>query len=178
MSAGLASKFQEEEDMKAPIKSFVHAITDQDYQEVFDLYPTSDFEEEAKNYKARKTDSDPDAPVHYFRVSRIFRDILFTCSSIDFGYEITKQSKAVDPSFPGIRIYNLNQTMFTPFLKLSGMPYIGACHGSDMAYILNGVLPDGAISKPDKRLSESMAASFINFAYTGDPTNTHDDQGF
>ncbi|KAI1397828.1 Alpha/Beta hydrolase protein [Hypoxylon fuscum] len=171
--AGPASKFQKEEDMKVSIKAFAHALTDEDYEELFTHYPASDFEEEVRNYeyRYRKGESDPAAPIHYFRVSRILRDILFTCSSIEFGYEMSRQSKALDPNFPGVRLYDLNQSMLTPIFKSAGMPYVGVCHGSDTNYIFNGVFPEGQITEEaDQKLSESMAGSFINFAYTGDPT--------
>lgn len=48
--------------------------------------------------------------------------MLFTCSFLDFGYEVTKQSRVLDASFPGVRLYNLNQSMLAPFLKANGMP--------------------------------------------------------
>ncbi|KAI5920167.1 Alpha/Beta hydrolase protein [Camillea tinctor] len=174
-NAGLAPTFHTEEAMKIPIKSFSHALTDDDYKELFALYPPSDFEEEVQNYQARKAEADPDAPVHYFRVSRILRDILFTCSSIEFGYEMSRQSKAIDPAYPGVRLYDLNQTMMTPLFKAVGMPYVGACHGSDTQYIFNGLFPEGEISPEDKELSRSLAGSFINFAHTGNPSFVEDD---
>ncbi|KAI4861913.1 Alpha/Beta hydrolase protein [Hypoxylon rubiginosum] len=168
-NAGLAPTFQKEDDMKAPIKGFAHALTDADYEELFSHYPASDFEEEVESYESRRGESDPVAPVHYFRVSRILRDILFTCSSVQFGYEMSRQSKALDVNYPGVRLYDLNQSMLTPMLKAAGMPYIGVCHGSDTNYIFNGLFPEGRVTEADQRLSESIAGSFINFAATGTP---------
>lgn len=125
MNAGPAPLFEDEEAMKVPIKNFAHALTDKDYESLFSLYPPVDFADEVKNYNARKEESDPIAPVHYFRVSRILRDMMFTCPSIDFGYEMSRQSKALDPTFSGIRLYDLNQSMLTPMFKGAGMPYMG-----------------------------------------------------
>lgn len=176
-NAGPAPMFQEEENMKVPIRGFSHALTDEDYSQLFSIYPASDFEEEVTRYEAGKAQSDPVAPVHWFRVSRMLRDLLFTCSSIDFGYEMSRQSKSLDPSFTGVRLYDLNQSMLTPMFKAMGMPYIGAPHGSDYNYISNGVFPEGQVSEEDKVLSESMASSFIHFAYTGNPTIPND-KGF
>ncbi|KAF3066592.1 Acetylcholinesterase [Daldinia childiae] len=168
---------QREEDMKDVIKSFPHSLTDEDYEALFSHYPSSAFEEDLQNYEARKSSSDPTMSVHYFRVSRILRDILFTCPSIDFGYEVSRQSSAIDPTFPGVRLYALNQSMLTPLLKAAGMPYVGVAHGSDTNYIFNGLFPEGQISKEDKNLSRSVAASLIYFAYTGNPTYA-DNEGF
>lgn len=125
MNAGPAPLFEDEEAMKVPIKNFAHALTDKDYESLFSLYPPVDFADEVKNYNARKEESDPIAPVHYFRVSRILRDMMFTCPSIDFGYEMSRQSKALDPTFSGVRLYDLNQSMLTPMFKGAGMPYMG-----------------------------------------------------
>ncbi|KAI1464572.1 alpha/beta-hydrolase [Daldinia caldariorum] len=173
MNAGPAASFQSEEDIKTPIKTFAHALTTTDYEDLFSLYPASDFEEDVRNYEASKAESDPTVSVHFFRASRILRDILFTCSSIDFGYEMSRQSKA--PSFSGVRLYDLNQSMLTPMFKSVGMPYIRVAHGSDTNYIFNGVFPEGTISEEDQKLSHSIATAFINFAYTGDPTSADDD---
>ena len=173
-NAGPAPLFTEEENMKVPIQNFAHALTDQDYSQLFSLYLASDFQQEVASYEARKTEADPVAPVHWFRVSRILRDVLFTCSSIDFGYEMSRQSRSLDPSFTGVRLYDLNQSMLTPLFEVVGMPYIGAPHGSDYNYVTNGVFPEGQVSDNDRALAESVATSFIHFAYTGDPTILND----
>ncbi|OTA82015.1 hypothetical protein M434DRAFT_37307 [Hypoxylon sp. CO27-5] len=174
VNAAPGTEYHTEEDMKRAIRPWAHALTDDDYEDIFSLYPASDFEEEFSNYEARKKESDPIIPIHFYRVSRILRDILFTCSSINFGFEMSRQSKALDPNFPGVRVYDLNQTVLAPLLASAGMPYLGACHGSDTNYIFNGVFPEGKMSESDQLLSESMAGSFINFAYTGDPTYAGD----
>ncbi|CAJ2500563.1 Uu.00g034160.m01.CDS01 [Anthostomella pinea] len=174
-NAGPPSNFQTEEDMKGAFKTFVHALTDDDYTKLFSLYPASDFEEESSNYELTRRESDPPVPIPFFRVSRILRDLLFSCTSVGFGYEMSRQSKALDPSFPGVRLYDLNQSMLTPMIAAIGMPYMGACHGSDSHYILNGLFPEGEVSESDQILSRSMAGSFINFAYNGDPAFAGDE---
>ncbi|KAI1775457.1 alpha/beta-hydrolase [Hypoxylon cercidicola] len=174
-NAGPAASFQTEEDIKTPIEAFAHALTTDDYERLFSLYPISDFEEDVQNYEASKAASEPDVSVHFFRASRILRDILFTCSSIDFGYEMSRQSRVADPTFPGVRLYDLNQSMLTPLFKGAGMSYIRVAHGSDTNYIFDGVFPEGAISDEDQKLSKSMATTFINFAYSGDPTSAEDE---
>ncbi|KAI1415271.1 alpha/beta-hydrolase [Hypoxylon sp. FL1857] len=170
-NAGPAPAFQTEEDMKTPIRNFAHALTDDDYQKLFALYPASDFEVDVQNYQARKQDSDPDAPVHYFRVARILRDLLFTCSSIDFGFEVWRQSKALDPTFAGVYTYDLNQSMVTPLFRAAGMPYLGTVHGSDMDYIYNNMFPRDQMSEPDSKLSDDIVASLVHFTYTGNPNH-------
>ena len=141
---------------------------------ILSLYSKSDFEEEFRNYQAWKDKADPEVNVHYFRVARMMRDILFTCSAIDFGYEMTRQSRALDPTFPGVRLYNLNQTVLAPLLKAAGKGYMGVCHGSDIPYVYNGLFLEGPMLEADLQLAVSVASSFINFAYTGVPANTDD----
>ncbi|KAJ2970239.1 hypothetical protein NUW58_g9756 [Xylaria curta] len=169
-SALPASDYQNEEEMKVAFKPFSHALTDDDFKTLFSLYPASDFETELSNFKCNKRDSDPEVPVHFFRLSRMLRDILFTCSSLSFGYEMSRQSKALDRTFPGVRLYDLNQSMLTPMMATVGLPHMGVCHGSDTHYILNGLFPEGTVEEADQSLARSMTAAFINFAYTGNPT--------
>jgi len=51
------------------------------------------------------------------------------------------------------------------------MPYIGVSHGSDTNYIFNGLFPEGEVTEDDQTLSKNFSESFINFAYTGMPTD-------
>ncbi|GAW12810.1 hypothetical protein ANO14919_021810 [Xylariales sp. No.14919] len=167
-NAGPAPLFEAEEDMKTPIKNFAHALTDEDYERLFSLYPDGDFETDVHNYEARKADDDSAAPVHYFHIARIMRDLLFTCSSIGFGFEMERQSLAVD-GFSGVYHYALNQSMVTPLFHAAGMPYLGAVHGSDMDYLYNNVFPRDQMSESDLHVSDTLIKSFVNFAYTGQP---------
>lgn len=173
MNVGPGHLMQSEEDMITSVKSFVHAMTTEQYAELFDLYSASDFEEELSNYVAQKDSEDPDISVHYFRVSRILRDILFTCSSIDYGYHMVRWTRrTMDPTFTGVRLYDLNKSALTPLWKGAGMPYVKASHGSDNNYLFNGVFPEGQLTEEDNEMSEMMARNLVNFAYTGNPINT------
>ncbi|KAH8204198.1 hypothetical protein TruAng_001618 [Truncatella angustata] len=84
-NARIATMFEIEADIKAVIKSFAHALTEEDFNSLFSLYAVSDFETELSNYDVRRGESDPKVSIHYFRAARIMRDLLFTCSSLDFG---------------------------------------------------------------------------------------------
>ncbi|KAI0159890.1 Alpha/Beta hydrolase protein [Hypoxylon sp. FL1284] len=168
--AGPAEMFQTEEDMKTPVKDISHRLTDADFEDLFSRYPASDFEKAIARYEVRATPYDPVTPVHYFRASRIMRDMLFTCSSIQFGYEMSKQSRALDAGYPGVRLYDMNQSMLTDMFTENGAPYFGPAHGSDTNYIFNGAFPEGKVEEEDQKLSEFFAGSFINFAYTGTPS--------
>ncbi|KAI1271314.1 alpha/beta-hydrolase [Xylaria sp. FL0933] len=167
-NAGPAHLFRGEDDMKIPLQNFAHALTGDDYERIFSLYPAKDFEEDLHNYEIRKTKDDPVVPIHYFRVARIMRDLLFTCSSIDFGLEMARQSRALD-GFSGVYHYVLNQSMVTPLFHAAGMSYLGAVHGSDMDYLYNNMFPRDQLSESDADASDIFIESFLNFAYTGQP---------
>ncbi|EPE31992.1 alpha/beta-Hydrolase [Glarea lozoyensis ATCC 20868] len=173
INAGPAHLIQTEEDMIMPIKAFAHALTNEQLKTLFSLYPVESFEVELQNYKTQSPGVE--VTVHYFRLSRILRDLLFTCSSLEFGYQMFSQTRTTsNPNFNNVRFYNLNQSMLTPIWKGAGMPYIGVSHGSDTNYIFNGVFPEGEISAEDQALSESLARSLINFATTSDPDSKND----
>lgn len=84
-------------------------------------------------------------------------------------------SKEQNNKFPGVRLYDLNQSMLTPLWKGAGMPYIQIVHGSDTPYIFGGLFPEGEISEDDMRLANRITGALINFAYTGNPASDKED---
>lgn len=168
-----AQLYQTEDDMIPPIRKFAHALDSEDLATPFSLYDPGDFEEDLRNYEVTKAVDDPPVSVHYFRISRILRDLLFSCSSIDFAFHMDKYTKQANLSFAGVRLYDLNQSMLRPLWKGAGSPYVGVAHGSDMNYIFNGVFPEGEVSEADEALSKEFSEAFITFAYTGGPARTN-----
>ncbi|KAI1659684.1 hypothetical protein F4813DRAFT_351662 [Daldinia decipiens] len=67
--------------------------------------------------------------------------------------------------------------MLTLLFKAAGMLYVGMAHGSDANYIFDGLFTESHVSEADQKQSKSVAASLINFAYTGNPTYAGD-KGF
>lgn len=170
MNAGSAQLVQKEEDMIPVIRGFAHALSNSDLSHIFSLYDAVDFEEDVKNYEAEKGEGDPTVSVHFFRLSRILRDLLFTCSSIDFGNEMSRQSQATNMQHSGVYLYVLNQSMLTPLWKGAGMSHVKVSHGSDTNYIFNGLFPEGQVTENDEKLSRDFSVAFINFAYSGIPS--------
>ncbi|KAI9666006.1 MAG: hypothetical protein M1821_003941 [Bathelium mastoideum] len=168
LNVGAGHLITSEEDMVSPIKNFAHALTDDDYARLFALYTIADFEEDVRNYNARKGSGDPNISVHYFRVARILRDLLFTCSSFDFSRHMVKYGP---PNFNSVRLYDLNQSVLSSIWNMAGMPYVGVSHGSDTNYIFNGIFPEGALGEEDIKLSVAFTRSLIHFAHTGNPSS-------
>ncbi|KAF2260318.1 hypothetical protein CC78DRAFT_584992 [Lojkania enalia] len=108
-----------EDDVIKPIQDFVHALNIEELSTLFSRANT----------------------IHLFQCtssdSLILHDLLFTCSSVDFGYEIFKNSRAMNSSFPRTYLYDPNQTMYTPLWKDAGVPYVMVSHESDTKYVFN-----------------------------------------
>jgi hypothetical protein len=171
MNAGPAQLVPDEEAIKSAIKNFAPALEDEDFDTLFSLYSSVDFQHRVAQYDMSRQNADPEVSVHWFRLAQILRDLLFTCSSIDFSYEMTKQSGTHLFESAGARVYALNQSMLIPLWKGAGMPYVGVSHGSDTNYIFNGLFPEGKVSESDRELSTTMAEAFIRFAAIGNPNH-------
>ncbi|KAF2176585.1 alpha/beta-hydrolase [Zopfia rhizophila CBS 207.26] len=167
--AGPAHLNQMEEGVIVLLKSFAYALTPSHFLTLFSLNDLVDFEEDFLHYNASKSENDPEVSVHNFRLSRMLRGLLFTCSSIDFGYHMMQHSRLLDPNFPGVRLYALDQSMLTPFWKAAGMPYVGVSYGSDTNYIFNDVFLEGEVRHEDRRLSKVLVGSLIEYSCSGDP---------
>lgn len=177
-NAGPATDFQTEADIITALRRFPQALTDDDYVGLLALYPASDFENEVRNYESRKAASDPAVSVHYFRAARILRDVLFTCSALDFASAASKRSTDTSlllASGAGARLYNFNQSTLTPMFRAAGMPWLGAVHGSDLEYLYNNLLPRETLADADLALADRFLAAFLNFAYTVDPNGVDAD---
>jgi carboxylesterase type B len=159
--------------MISTIKRFASDLTDEDLSDIFALYTPDDFHSRLIEYEAAKSEDDSVVYVHYFRLARILRDLLFTCSSIDLGLKICKQSRQADFKPSNVWLYILNQSMLTPLWKEAGMDYVGVSHGSDTNYLFR-LFPEGKIQPDDYKLADSFAKAFIQFVSTGDPNNPED----
>lgn len=164
-----------EEEMIPTIKQWVYGIDQSQISQLFNLYPAPDFEDEKIAFEAAHPAS-PGVAVHWFRLSQMMRDILFTCPSIDFVHYNAHYSKSQgkqQSSTEDSYLYAFNQTLFSPLLEAGGMPHLGVCHGSDTNYVLNGVWPEaeavGGMSAEDVTLSSSFSASLLRFAYGETP---------
>jgi carboxylesterase type B len=168
-NAGPPNLVQTEADMIPPIARFAPLLTQSDFDALFRHYPAADFASDVANYDAAKDDADDSVSVHFWRLARILRDMLFTCSSIDFGSAMTRQTRREKPDWNGVRLYTLNQTMLTPLLRPGGMPHAGVAHGSDTSFLFNGLFLYGEVTDEDAKLSREFSTAFLHFAYTGDP---------
>src|SRR6476469_7852319 len=94
MNVGPGNNIRNEEDMISILKGFATFLSPAQIKGLFALYPNEDFEEDRRNYHARKSPEEPEISVHWWRISRILRDLLFVCSSLDYGAEMVKQTRS------------------------------------------------------------------------------------
>jgi hypothetical protein len=155
--------------MIPPLKMLASSLSSDQVSRLFAHYNSIDFIGDVENYDLRRKQNDPVVSVHWFRIARILRDLLFTCPSIEFGHYMATHTDSGDANYPGVRLYSLNQTTLRPFWNGAGLPYVGVAHGSDTHYIFNGVYPEGKLTEIDMENARRFSSSFINFAYSGDP---------
>lgn len=125
------------------------------------LYPAVDFEHEVI--------PNDTVNVHWYRASRIFRDIEFVCPSVDLGYNVMKYNKHVDAW-----LYQLDQTPYAALSDASSIAYLGVAHTSDIFYVFNEVHILNDTLKPsvaDEALAKTMSGMWASYAVTGDPTS-------
>ena len=172
MNAGPAPLVNTQSDMEAPIRKYASELTSSQMSELVSWYPTSDFQADVRSYEARKGPEDPPVSANYFALSRLLRDLLFTCPSLEFSYQMVKQSrsdKTHKSRFNNVRLYDFNHTAFGPLWSAVGMPWIGVSHGSDIMYLFNGLFPEGNLSRSDLGLAQRFSSSLIAFAHDADP---------
>ena len=64
MMSGPAKLIKNEEEVVPIIRRFAHAIDDEDYAQLFSLYPETGFEEDVQRYDARRAEGDPTVSMH------------------------------------------------------------------------------------------------------------------
>ncbi|KAJ5645388.1 carboxylesterase [Penicillium longicatenatum] len=104
----------------------------------------------------------------FFQASQIVRDSQFTCPALYAAKMNSKWSTDSTATY----LYNLNQTVFTPFLEVYGELFYGVCHFSDIPYVFNQATTVYAdlSSESDIELASEMSGSWASFATYGNPS--------
>lgn len=149
------------EDTRAFIASYVPNVSKGNVDSLMKLYPADEFPEN----KTAGLSSE------FFRTARIFRDILMTCPTLQYGKFIAEEGTDVF-------LYDWNQTI------APSAP--GVVHGSDLPYVyanFSAYIAPGSPTHPtpsDYELSHRASRSWSTFANTNEPgLQGHDTfQGF
>ncbi|KAL4884048.1 Alpha/Beta hydrolase protein [Aspergillus karnatakaensis] len=131
-------------------------------QALLELYPLTDFEHMVR--------PDIDGPIspQYYRAAQLNRDIWFTCPVLDFTWHYSH------PQYGGVsasqvRVYEFNQTRYTPAFENMGVPMWRVAHLSDIPFFFNnGHLVGGADNSEEHlELGKRFASTILRFVYEG-----------
>ncbi|POS71369.1 hypothetical protein DHEL01_v210237 [Diaporthe helianthi] len=118
--------------------------------------PVSDFE-----FMAQGQGVSP----HYYRAAQINRDLWFTCPVLDLAWQYGQHNSH------DVRLYEHNETRFTPSYLSMGVPMWKVAHLSDIPYVLNSQGPGGGADNSASQLSLSAAISkrIVKFVTSEEP---------
>jgi carboxylesterase type B len=102
-------------------------LTSTQVREVLDLYPTN------SSSIAASIARHPSIPPEWFIASQSLRDSAFACPGILMAQAMANHSAHV-------YLYDLNQTLFAPFLAANNASFEGVMHFSDIPYVFNQAL--------------------------------------
>lgn len=145
------------------LREYLPTMTETHIQQLLALYPESDF---WNTYFANGTIKQHR---EFYRLGRIYRDILFTCQPILVGKALHKMGQTV-------YYYNQNQTMLTPPFHKDGLYGLGVVHTSDLIYVFGNLTKYELPGWPyhprpsDYRLRIQESRSWAHFAATGQPS--------
>lgn len=145
------------------LSEYLPAMTDAHLQQLLSLYPESDFQ------NTYFPDGKIKQHAEFYRLGRIYRDILFTCQPILFGQALHKEGIPV-------YYYNQNQTMLTPPFHKVDLYGLGVVHTSELIYVFGNLTKYNLPGWPyhprasDHRLRVQESRSWAHFAATGNPS--------
>ena len=124
--------------------------------QLLSLYPVEEFDAQVTKNST--------FTAQYYRASRIYRDYLVTCPSINLTSEISLQS--TNQSY----LFTLNSTRLEPVWDSINESQWQIAHTSDIPYVFNEDIVGGDNSKAALQLSAEVSSSFSAFATYGDPS--------
>ena len=122
------------------------------------LYPVEDFEAQAQVLK------NSTITAQYYRASRIQRDYLFACPSLNLTYEFSRQT--TNQTYA----WTLNTTRSQPIWDSLNHSEWQIAHTSDLAYFFNEDLVGGDNSESALQLSAKVSNTYSAFATFGNPS--------
>ncbi|KAL4779979.1 Alpha/Beta hydrolase protein [Aspergillus varians] len=148
---------------------WLHNLSESTKKKLLELYPLNDFV-----HMVRAEHDGPISP-QYYRAAQMNRDIWFTCPVLDFTWQYV-QHGGVDAS--QVRLYEHNETRYTPVYGAMGVPMWRVAHLSDIPYFFNNDNLGGGCDNSETHLT--LAGRFsqmvIQFAYGATPEGG--DSGF
>ncbi|KAJ5972734.1 Carboxylesterase type B [Penicillium vulpinum] len=145
---------------------WLHKLSEFTKEKLLQLYPLEDFEHMIK------PEHEGQISPQYYRAAQLNRDIWFTCPVLDFTWQYVKNG-GVGAS--QVRLYEFNETRYTPVFNSMGVSMWGVAHLSDIPYLFcNDHLGAGA-DNSDSQLSlgRDFSRTIIQFVH-GTPDEADD----
>ena len=156
----------DDSEVLASFQSFIKGLQPASLQHLLQLYPVDEFTQLVRP-------GEP-ATAQYYRAAQMNRDLWFTCPVIDFTWQYRRLGHSSN-----IRLYEMNQTRYTPIFQYMGVPQWRVSHLSDIPYVFNeDVAAGGDNSRPQRELSALLSGSFSAFAHSSNPTTAQAGRSF
>ncbi|KAJ5437253.1 Carboxylesterase type B [Penicillium cf. griseofulvum] len=137
---------------------WLHKLSESTKEKLLHLYPLEDF---AHMIKA---EHDGQLSPQYYRAAQLNRDIWFTCPVLDFTWQYVKNG-GVEAS--QVRLYEFNQTRYTPVFDFMGVSMWGVAHLSDIPYLFNNDHLGAGADNSDAQLAlaQDFSRTIIQFVH-------------
>ncbi|KAL5047761.1 hypothetical protein BDW71DRAFT_196533 [Aspergillus fruticulosus] len=153
-----------DEEVLGSFGLWLHNLSGFTKKRLLKLYPLEDF-----THMVRPEIDGLISP-QYYRAAQINRDIWFTCPVLDFAWQYV-QHGGVSPSL--VRLYEFNETRYTPVFEAMGVPMWRVAHLSDIPYLFNNGRLGGGVDNSNMRLARAQhfSSGIISFAHNALPGN-------
>ncbi|KAL4995867.1 Alpha/Beta hydrolase protein [Aspergillus recurvatus] len=151
-----------DEEVLGSFGLWLHNLSDFTKESLLKLYPLEDF-----TYMVRPEIDGPISP-QYYRAAQINRDIWFTCPVLDFAWQYVQLGGA---SPLKVRLYEFNETRYTPVFRAMGVPMWRVAHLSDIPYLFNNDRLGGGADNSEMRIARAQrfSSEIISFAHNALP---------
>lgn len=147
-----------DDDVLGSFGAWLHKLSEPTKKELLDLYPLEEF----KHMVSSKHEGQ--ISPQYYRAAQLNRDIWFTCPVLDFTWQYVKNG-GIDAS--QVRLYEFNETRYSPVFDSMGVSMWGVSHLSDIPYLFyNDHLRAGADnSEQQLTLARNFSRAIIQFVH-------------
>ncbi|KAL2815993.1 alpha/beta-hydrolase [Aspergillus granulosus] len=145
-----------DEEVLGSVGVWLSNLSEDTKQKLLELYPLEDFDHMVR------ADYDGSISPQYYRAAQMSRDIWFTCTVLEFTWRYVQNGPG-DPSL--VRLYEFNETMYTPVFRAMDVPMWRVAHLSDIPYLFNNKHLKGGVNNSELHLAlaQDFSRTIIEF---------------
>ncbi|KAL2844335.1 Alpha/Beta hydrolase protein [Aspergillus pseudoustus] len=131
-------------------------------EKLLQLYPVEDF-----SHMIRPEHSGH-ISAQYYRAAQLNRDIWFTCPALDFRWQYVRHNRGGGAAAASqVRLYEFNETRYTPVFASMGVSMLGVAHLSDIPYLFNNDHLGAGADNSDAQLAlaRNFSRSIVQFVH-------------